>query len=84
MARLNKTIFSFVIPAANQIELNVMYPTPGSLPELVKIDNAALTAVLTAGEKTALINLLTKVANKLDNDMKAILDARRAAMNTDP
>lgn len=84
MARRNHAEFTFMLPTDATLRLRVGYPVPGVVPEYALFDDAALTAALTAGEKTALINLLLKIGVKLETDFKAALDARRTAMNTDP
>lgn len=82
MSRINQCSFRFATPAAGQLSLWVDHPlAQGSA---LRFDDAALSAILTPAQRTALGTLLGIVFAQTEIVVKAIAQARRDAMDTDP
>lgn len=81
MPRIDKTRFTFTI-VGGSLSLSIQHPA--LMPHHVGYDDTAIAAVLTAGQKTALSNLLAAFFARAEADIKAVIQAQRNALDSDP
>lgn len=84
MPRIEHAPITFQRRPGGTVRCQVLHPTPLGPPIPFILEDATIVAVLGAARATALRQALADLFARVDTDCKAVLEASRAAMDSDP